>query len=1171
MKTLPNLLTTAFFVAMTAQAFAQLVINEVDADTPGSDSAEFIELYDGGTGNTSLDGYVLVLFNGSNDTSYQAYDLDGFSTDTNGYFVLGNTGINGVQITVPGNTIQNGADAVALYLADATDFPNGTAPNTTNLVDALVYGTNDGDDTGLLTALGQPLQNDESANGENETESSSRTPNGSGAFGTLLATPGAENGVAAPDLDGPEVTSLSPADDALDVSLSPTIQISFNEVVEAGTGTIQLIRTSDSAVIENFDVSSDVTVAGNNVSLSLSAPLDSGTAYHFIVPAGAFTDTSSNDFDGILTADLWNFETAAPDTTAPGVTALSPAAGSGFVAVDSSLSLTFDEPIQAGTGNITIFDADDNLIEAFDVSSAASFDTNSVTITPSAPLAVGTSFYVLVDNGAITDASSNAFAGISSVTEWTFETVSASTPGPDINGFSPAPGAIDVSTTPTLRIQFDEEIFKLSGNLVIKRSSDNSVVQTYPIADSAVLIDPSDSSALLINVGTPLDNETSYYVEVDAGYVEDFDFNGSAAISGSSTWTFTTAAGLPTSDILITQYYEGSGFDKYIEISNVSGSPITLDGYVLSLFGNASTESWKSGAQSGGLSLAGITLEGGESYLLKNSGAVNPGYAAAGANAADNSVINFNGDDSIVLYLDANGDDSLETTEIADAVSFTDDGNEGANTSFYRTSNDVGYNLADGSTILDFEAATNSAGPWQQIDTATVNSTSDQANPIALQFKVLAVSPVLDSFVISGDASNTSSPLVLLEFGTSGGSPTEYQVSEDSEFTGATWLPIAVKIPYELSAGSGEKTVYVKVRNASGESAVLSDTITRDDFVYLDGLIFTQSHEEVDNGDKYVEITNTTGAPIDLTNYVIGRFSNTIAEDWKITGAAQPTDISLAAAGTLGAGETMVLANSSALTPIDASTLTAPDLASGALNFNGNDSLVLFNDANADGNYDPSELVDALSFTESGAEGADVSLVRTTGGQGFAFTLGSSILDAPGIWSVVDIATAEAAVENVDNAHLGTYPGGGVAPDDYDSWIDGFPGVGSETAFGDDPDKDGIVNGLENVFGTDPSDPLDAVAVSNTLALANGDITFEHQLAADVASDITVAYEWSTDLSAWNDSGDSVGGTTVTFTTEVIATASNGTQTIRVTADVDGAPGEVFVRAAATLPIVIAD
>ena len=38
-----------------------VIINEVDADTPSTDVAEFIELYDGGVGATALDGLVIVF------------------------------------------------------------------------------------------------------------------------------------------------------------------------------------------------------------------------------------------------------------------------------------------------------------------------------------------------------------------------------------------------------------------------------------------------------------------------------------------------------------------------------------------------------------------------------------------------------------------------------------------------------------------------------------------------------------------------------------------------------------------------------------------------------------------------------------------------------------------------------------------------------------------------------------------------------------------------------------------------------------------------------------------------------------------------------------------------------------------------------------------------------
>ena len=97
-------------------------------------------MYDGGVGNTALDGLVVVFYNGNGDVSYAAFDLDGRSTNANGYFTLGNAATPGVDLVFADNLLQNGADAVALYAANATDFPNGTSVTTTNLRDAIVYG-----------------------------------------------------------------------------------------------------------------------------------------------------------------------------------------------------------------------------------------------------------------------------------------------------------------------------------------------------------------------------------------------------------------------------------------------------------------------------------------------------------------------------------------------------------------------------------------------------------------------------------------------------------------------------------------------------------------------------------------------------------------------------------------------------------------------------------------------------------------------------------------------------------------------------------------------------------------------------------------------------------------------------------------------------------------------
>ena len=140
-----------------SSSFAAITINELDADQSGTDSAEFIELYDGGLGDTSLAGYSLVFYNGSNDQSYRTVDLNNLTTNATGYFVIcgDNSLVDHCDLDLATNTnlIQNGADAIALYQAEAADFPNGTPVTNHNLISALVYDTNDNDDAGLSILL----------------------------------------------------------------------------------------------------------------------------------------------------------------------------------------------------------------------------------------------------------------------------------------------------------------------------------------------------------------------------------------------------------------------------------------------------------------------------------------------------------------------------------------------------------------------------------------------------------------------------------------------------------------------------------------------------------------------------------------------------------------------------------------------------------------------------------------------------------------------------------------------------------------------------------------------------------------------------------------------------------------------------------------------------------
>lgn len=183
-------------VALISTMFVQgqIVINELDSDTPSTDDKEFIELKSISP-NYSLDGYVLVLFNGTGslkNKSYYVIDLDGYSTDLNGIFVIGNSLVSPVPSKLlPESIFQNGPDGVGLYLGNSSDFPNNTLATTTNLIDALVYDTNDADATELMALLNVTTQLNEDENNASATQSIQRKPDGT--YEIKMPTPGANN------------------------------------------------------------------------------------------------------------------------------------------------------------------------------------------------------------------------------------------------------------------------------------------------------------------------------------------------------------------------------------------------------------------------------------------------------------------------------------------------------------------------------------------------------------------------------------------------------------------------------------------------------------------------------------------------------------------------------------------------------------------------------------------------------------------------------------------------------------------------------------------------------------------------------------------------------------------------------------------------------------------
>lgn len=191
-----RLLSFAFLIA-AQMGFSQVVINEIDSDTPSTDLLEFVELKSN-VPFYPLDNFVLVFYNGGTDglgnKSYYALDLDGVTTDMNGLAVIGNQNLEPYpNLIMPNSTLQNGPDVVALFTGSAADFPYNSVVTSTNLVDALAYVNSSPSTqnvvapTALMTALNLTSFYNEDANNNKVNESIQRISNG--VYTTSTPTP----------------------------------------------------------------------------------------------------------------------------------------------------------------------------------------------------------------------------------------------------------------------------------------------------------------------------------------------------------------------------------------------------------------------------------------------------------------------------------------------------------------------------------------------------------------------------------------------------------------------------------------------------------------------------------------------------------------------------------------------------------------------------------------------------------------------------------------------------------------------------------------------------------------------------------------------------------------------------------------------------------------------
>ena len=572
-----------------------------------------------------------------------------------------------------------------------------------------------------------------------------------------------------------------------------------------------------------------------------------------------------------------------------------------------------------------------------------SFNGTAATVSSS----TSTSILVTVPEGATTGKISVTAGALTSqsLTDFTVDNIA-----PLVSSTSPVDDASNTAPG-SLKITFNEGIAKGAGNIMIKKSDDDSLVETIAVSATQVT---ASGSVLTIKPTTSLAYSTGFYVEYDAGIVTDLAGNSLAAgLSGKSAWNFTTRAESP---IIITQYYEGVSNNKFIEIANIGGTSLTLTGYSLVLWGNADAEGWKNAntyAPSAGsiLDLSTVTLAPGQVYVVANSGALLP-IAAASANITSNITF-FNGNDSVVLHLTGTGVTINDPASVVDAVSFTNSGNEGVDKSFVRTARAPGFSLDSGSNITQFSDV------WQTVDLATANAAVSGDNAF-LGSTSLATPPALLAFSTGSTTVGENAGTVTLTVTLSAN--IEAQVTAEVAFDSASTASTAdigafatqtVTFPAGSTAGATQtvtvtitddsdvelsEAAIFKIQNIVGNAVAGAPTTTtiniRPSDNIIPNLLISEIPDPSNNGNyRYVELFNPGTTDIDLAagQWNLVRFSN---------GGASGAAIVLT--GTVPAGGTFVIATNLANFTEGYPTALTPGLISPQINGNGDDVYALY-------------------------------------------------------------------------------------------------------------------------------------------------------------------------------------------------------------------------------------
>lgn len=225
------------------------------------------------------------------------------------------------------------------------------------------------------------------------------------------------------DETAPTISSVVPSNDAENVSISPTISITFDEEMNK-TSAQSAFLINSAAPVGTF------SWAGNTMNFTPGSALSTNTIYNCTVGTGA-EDLTGNT---LASAYIWKFTTALSGSTIPTVRMINPFDNATQIAVSSVISATFSESMNKSS-----------VESAFTISPSVSgnidWTGNTMNFTPGSSLSTDTTYTCTIGTGAVNMAGNPIAADYI----WNFTTIL--TVPPTVVSVFPSEGVTGVPVT----------------------------------------------------------------------------------------------------------------------------------------------------------------------------------------------------------------------------------------------------------------------------------------------------------------------------------------------------------------------------------------------------------------------------------------------------------------------------------------------------------------------------------------------------------------------------------------------------------------------------------------------------------------------------------------------------------------------------------------------------